>query len=645
MPPLSPDAPQQPHGSASPDPINGNHPQYNATGDPQYDPRWQRDRQRFLRDQQRANQNQARAMRRAQTQAYKAQARAAREQWKLYWRGQRRTSIIGPVLLIAVGVVFYLVHTGRLETLRFFNWYAHWWPVLLIAIGLLRMAEWVFDRSRQPQGAFPPRYTMGGGVVFAVIVLSCLGFALHAGGQWHADGKGVGFLMRDWSGGDHMNSFFGEKHEEDLPPIAKQIAPGALLSIDNPHGDVTVAGTSDDGRLHLSAHKEVFTNSDAGAAERLRNLTPTLQGSDSALTLSVARIDAGGADLTVLVPAGTRVVLNSDHGDVNVSNLKSPVTITANNGNVEVAAISSAVNVHVSNRRRDLNLRSIDGNVTVDGNGDEVTLSDVTGAVTIRGDFYSGGHLQHINGPVEYHSSRSDITLARLAGELQIDGHDLSASEVVGPMLVNTRSRNVTLDRVTGDIKVVNSHGDVDIHAAPPTGSITVDNQNGSVTLSLPSQAKFTLSAETSDGDAHSDFSTADTHGGRGILNGTVNGGGAEVHVNTSHGDIAISRNSETPLPSVSPRPPHISIATPTMETGSIGSAQLEKSEQDALAAAAAAVQQGTEQARNQSRQAIQESRERARDAMQQARDAMQQAREKQREAERLAREAQRNQP
>lgn len=646
MSPTSPDMPPQPGSDTPYDPTNSNDPRYDPARDPRFNPRWQHEQQRYFRDTQRAAQTQGRAARRAQEAAWKAQTRAQRAQWKLYLRSQRRTSIVGPLLLIALGVVFYLVHSGHVELLRFFAWYAHWWPVLLIVIGLLRLAEWAADRARQPAGAAPLQYSVGGGVVFAVIALSFLGIILNAGGQWHADGNGMGFLIRDWGQGDHMGSFFGDKHEEDTPQIVRPIAPGGLLSIDNPHGSVTVTGTSDDGKLHLTVHKEVFTGSDSTAIERLRSLAPVLEGTDSSLTLRVPAVDGGIADLTLLVPAATRVVLNSNHGDIHASNLKLPLSVTANNGDVEIAAISNGVQVHVNNRHRELNIRSVTGDVAVDGNGDEITVTDVTGPVAIRGDFAGGGHLQRVNGPVEYHSSRSDISLARLSGELQIDGHDLSASEVVGPMTVQTRSRNITLDRVEGDVKVVNSHGDVDVHVAPPTGTLTVDNQNGNVNVSLPAQAKFTLSAETSDGDTHSDFSFPDTHGGRGVLNGAMNGGGVAVRLNTSHGDINISRNSSTPLPPAPAKPPR--VTTPDSAAGfqMMDPAQLQQLQQiqrDAIATAASALRDSAKEVRDGQKESRDELRQQLQAAREQARDAMREAREKQKEAEQLAREAARN--
>src|ERR1017187_6570179 len=96
---------------------------------PGYDPRAQR---RYLRDQARAQ---------------RAQFRAQREQMRYQMRSLRRGSALGPILLIAVGIVFLLMETGRLDHQRFWAWYGHWWPLLLVAAGAVVLAAWGIDQS------------------------------------------------------------------------------------------------------------------------------------------------------------------------------------------------------------------------------------------------------------------------------------------------------------------------------------------------------------------------------------------------------------------------------------------------------------------------------------------------------------------
>ncbi|WP_047497499.1 DUF4097 family beta strand repeat-containing protein [Terriglobus sp. TAA 43] len=635
-PPNQPPYPPSGDPNAPFDPTNVNDPRYDPSRDPRYDPRWQKAQQRFYRDQQRVADRQGRAQQKAAAAAWKMQARVQRDQIKMYWRGQRRTSLIGPILLITIGVIFFLIHSDKISAVGFFNWYAHWWPLLFIAVGVLRLAEWAIDRAMAPADAPPMRYSIGGGVIFVLVVLACVGLATHTL-QWRADNNGMQFFGFK---GEGMEHFFGQKHEEDAAPMLRTIQAGGSLSIVNPRGDISVAGTSDDGQIHLSVHKSVYTNSDNAASDRMRDLSPVFEGADDNLTLRVPTVQGGTADVTLLVPPATHLLLNSTRGDVHVTNMKAPLVVTSDNGDVEVAAITGPVQVHGNNRHHDIGIRSVAGDTTVDGTGNEVTLTDITGSATIHGDFFGGSNVQRVSGPVTYKSSRTDLSFARLYGSFSIDRDEIEADQVVGPALVQTRSRNVTLDKVSGELKVVNNHGDVRVDTALPVGLITIDNQNGSVTLTLPDKGKFNLQAETSDGDVHSEFGSTNSPG-KGILTGNVNGGGPQVRINTSHGDISVSRNTTgglTPPPApqklsgvpIPPTPPD-AITIPMPDVNAITANALKQAE-DALAAS----QKSLEDAKDLTR----EQRDQARREMEQAREKMKEAREKQKQADQLSRDA-----
>ncbi len=86
----------------------------------------------------------------AQWRVYREQQKAAwraqRDAWKAQqhaWRagaagvyGPRVPSVVGPIILIGVGVVALLLLTGHMNANVFWSWYGHWWPLLLIGAGL-----------------------------------------------------------------------------------------------------------------------------------------------------------------------------------------------------------------------------------------------------------------------------------------------------------------------------------------------------------------------------------------------------------------------------------------------------------------------------------------------------------------------------
>ena len=128
-------------------------------GYPPYDPKMQ---WRVYREQQRAAW-------RAQRDAWKAQRYAARAGYVAGAYVPRVPSIVGPILLIGVGIIALLIATGRLVAVDFWTWYGHWWPVLLILAGLALLGEWALDlRSKTP-------VRRGGGFVGIIILLALIG--------------------------------------------------------------------------------------------------------------------------------------------------------------------------------------------------------------------------------------------------------------------------------------------------------------------------------------------------------------------------------------------------------------------------------------------------------------------------------------
>ncbi|WP_419805871.1 DUF4097 family beta strand repeat-containing protein [Terriglobus sp.] len=535
------------------------------------DPRIQREQERAWaeaqREQGRAQRQQAKAWTQYQREASRQQVRAMRQQarmaaetqraqFRAVRRSNRAQSIIGPLLLIAIASVALLVYNGRIPAFELLGWFARWWPLVLIAAGVLRLVEWAIARHQSESRGVPVRFAIGGGTVWLLILISVLGLAAqggihHIGNQWNFG----------WTGQD-FNQFFGSKHEEDAAAVTHTIAPEGTLEIHNDHGDVTVDGTSDDGLIHLAEHKEVFANDDGRVNNLLSELDPQFTGSDPYVVLRVASNESSSAGLTLTVPRGVHVVLNSNHGDVAVHSFHAPVSINANHGDVELSGIAGDVQVRTNSRHGEVQIHSVQGAVLVTGSGNEVNLNDIHGTVGVNGNFFGSGHLQHVAGAVNYNAGRISFTAQRVDGEVSFDEDDeFTARGVAGPITVHTRSRNITLDRVSGDMQVTNSSGHVDITAVQPTGAITVDNRDGDVSLSLPGSAKFSLAAETSDGTVQSDFpgtTSSNNQSHRGTLTTTVGVGGSSIRLTTTHGNIALARNEQAPLPPMPPLPPSL---------------------------------------------------------------------------------------
>ncbi len=484
---------------------------------------------------------------RAQRDLYRAQRDAYRQQY----RGMRRGSIVGPLLVIAVGVVFLLVQTGKLSSNRLWSFYGHWWPLLLIFVGVVILIEWGFDQFFRTDKPYVAR-GIGGGVVALLIGLAVVGVVfqgIHNGGQT-LFGQGINI------NGEDVDQFLGDKHESEQTLV--QAFPGeGTLQVNNPRGDVTISGTSDDNQIHVLLHKEIYSRSDSDAAEKAQQLSSNLNVNGSLVQLNLPAIQGARVDLIITVPSVSTNTVIANHGDIHVSGLKGPVNITANHGDIEVSAITGAVTAHIQNSGSSFSAHSVTGAVQVEGKGGDTTIADVSGTVSMQGDFFGDTHLEHIRGGFKFHSSRTDFQLARLDGEASFSDDDLSADQVLGPVVLTTRNRNITLDRVSGDVAVTNKNGKVDVTSAPPLGNVTVENRNGGVSLTVPEQAGFNVHAETSDADITNDFSLpVSDSDNRKSLSGSVGHGSSNIKLTTTKEDIALKRASIAPLPPLPPPPP-----------------------------------------------------------------------------------------
>jgi DUF4097 and DUF4098 domain-containing protein YvlB len=490
----------------------------------------------------------------AQARAIKAQARMQRAQLRMQRRDLRRRSVVGPLILLSIGVVFLLAQTGRLPFGEAVAWYARWWPAVLIVAGVLLLIEWAVDEGlarRQPDGLHPAR-SLGGGVVALLILLGFLGLAAHG-----AVRLGMDWREHDWGNGyTKLDRLFGDRHDADSS-ASSAITPGATLVIRDPHGDVTVTGDSPDGEVHVSEHTESYAWKDSDALQKAEQMRPVFSAEGKELSLNIARVEGGQADLTVQVPSATAVTVQADRGDTNISGIQAAVLVSANHGNVDASDITGGLSVHVNDSDASLTLHHLTGPVSVEGHSGDIDIAEVQGDLTLHGDFFGTTQLSHIHGAVQFATSRTKFNVARLDEEFSVDRDSLDASELLGPLVLETADKNISLERVQGSVDITNRNGSVDVTNTAPLAPISIANTHGSVDLGVPPGAGFQVNAQTRNGDVENDFGLpVDSDGSSHSLRGTVHGGGPEIHITTSDGDVTLRRSTVAPLPPIPPRPP-----------------------------------------------------------------------------------------
>jgi DUF4097 and DUF4098 domain-containing protein YvlB len=456
---------------------------------------------------------------------------------------QRRRSLAGPIVLIFLGVLFLLGNLHVVGWLRLGALFAQYWPLLLILWGGVKM--WEYYQAKQ-DGV--PARGIGAGGVFLLIFLVLLG--LGANGAMRAkDEINWGALRDEIGADDDVMRMFGNDYVYEQQ-IEQDFPANSSLKVVCDRGSVNV-NVWDEKKIKVVAHKKIFAKEQQIADTRNSQTTPQFQTTGSMLVLNAntqTSNDVGvRTDLDIYLPKdgaldiSTRrgdVVINTGHvGDVKISNHRGDVMIDGLKGNVGLSI-----------EKGNIRLTKIDGNVVFDGRADDVDITEVTGSVRINGDVLSGMKLAGIKKAVVFQSSRTDMEFASLEGDLNLDSGDLRATKITGPVKLITRSKDIHLEEISGDIRLENHNGSVELHAADklPIGNIEVTNNRGDIHLVLPSKAGFSVQANTRKGDVQSDFSelTVNNEHGSSIVNGSVGKGGPKVQLNSDSGDIEIRKTT-----------------------------------------------------------------------------------------------------
>jgi DUF4097 and DUF4098 domain-containing protein YvlB len=507
-------------------------------GFPPYDPKTQ---WRVYREQQRAAW-------RAQRDAWRGQ----RQAWKQSYTGPygpRVPSMVGPLILIAVGVVALLLVTGHIAPETFFAWYGRWWPLLLIVAGLAMLGEWALDmRRKQP-------VRRGGNFVGILILLAFLGMG-SAG--WHH----MAPWMWQWNGenGDFFNTLGLPEHDNDAQAISQAIPANATVEIDNPRGDLSVTA-GDVPTIEVQAHEEAFADSDSDAQRIWNAETPHLTVSGAAVLVKSDGNEKGRVNLTITVPKTAKVTVIDGNDDVTAAGLGAGIDVTTR-GNIQLNSITGPVVAHFTNGRHDeFSAHDIKGDLTLQGDVNDITLSEIHGTVTQNGDIPGDVHMETISGQVHLHTSVTTLDVAQLAGDLTLDSDDLRVTEAEGAVHVTTHAKDVDLSQIYGDSYVQDRDGRISVE---PAGSFNIEakNDKGDVEITLPPNANGTVDGHTRNGDIVTDYGLTVSGDQEKSVSGKIGAGGPTIQLSSDNGDLGIKKGpafpSAPPTPDVdaAPKPP-----------------------------------------------------------------------------------------
>lgn len=446
----------------------------------------------------------------------------------------RHRSLAGPFVLIVLGTVCLLATMRVLSVGRMWHLFANYWPLLLILWGVVKLIE---HQQAQREGTRSPGIGAGGVLLVVMIVVSGLISTQIEHFNWS------GFRDHfDVDDGD-FNNIFGETYNFN-DHLEQNFPAGATLKVIDTHGAVSVHA-SDDNKITVIIRKRVGAESQSDADKYNNETKPTITTIGGLVTLDAHAEGAGGhpveTDLDVSLPRKVAVSIISHRGDVGLVGRDGNVDVSAQHSDTSVEDVKG--NVKVSQDKGSVKVEQITGDVHVEGRMNEVSVSDVTGAAQLEGEFQESVKLARVAKTVTFKSSRTDMEFAHIDGSLDLDSDDLHAEDVTGPLHLTTRSKNIRLEDVSGDVRLQDDNGAIEV-LMRTLGNVQIDNRNGDLQLSLPEKAGFRLDARTRDGEIQSDFSELNVHNDEheAKASGSVGNAAAHIVLNNEHEGIEIRK-------------------------------------------------------------------------------------------------------
>lgn len=474
---------------------------------------------------------------------------------------RRPRSVAGPFVLIIIGFVFLLSTMHVLSVGRLAHLFANYWPVLLILWGVIKVVE---HMQAQRQGARASGIGAGGVVLIVMIVVFGLIATQLERVNWSGVRDDFNFDDNDFNHLFNGNTYNFDDHLEQTFPG------GASLKVIDTRGAISVHAADDD-KITVVVRKRIGAENQNDADKYNTETKPTITSIGGLVTVD-AKADGAGdhpveSDLDISVPRRASVNITSHRGDVNVAGREGNVDISAQRSDTSVEDVTGTVKI--SQDRGTVRVQQITGDVHVGNRLNEVSVSDVKGSLQLEGEFQESVKLERIAKTVTFKSSRTDMEFSRLDGSLDLDSDELRADQVTGPLHLTTRSKNIRLDSVAGDVRLQDDNGSVEV-AMRTVGNVQIDNRNGTVQVSLPDKAGFRLDARVRDGEIQSDFPElkVSNEDRESRASGSVGNGLSHIVINNQHEGVEIRKASSVAVPAAAPVPPAPakpgkSIATP----------------------------------------------------------------------------------
>lgn len=320
---------------------------------------------------------------------------------------------------------------------------------------------------------------------------------------------------------------YQQANEIQAGPVTMKIARGTRIAVSSKSTSVKILGVDGDTLLANAtseAGAEPIQTQVSGEASRPRILlfVPAVRG----------RRSTGSVNLEIKAPRYTEIEsVESVNGNIDVSDMDSPVTIINSSGEVNVNRVG---NLKITTRTSDIVAKTIKGDLIARSTHGNVAVDNVTGAVDVAA----------TNGNVEVRNIGGDVRANLATGD--IDAHCLK-----GRADLSSASGSITIIGATGDVEATTASGEVTFKGViRSNGRYKLKSISGKAEMLIqPDAPGFTATLMTYSGNIETAFPLkVQTPLQGGPINRRISGvyrdGGAQITLDSFSGAVSLAKGS-----------------------------------------------------------------------------------------------------
>jgi hypothetical protein len=230
-------------------------------------------------------------------------------------------------------------------------------------------------------------------------------------------------------------------------------------------------------------------------------------------------------DYKVMVPREVDLFIDGTSTDVDGDGVSGRVSLDLTSGDVDLKNIGG--HVYVDGTSGDVKVVSLVGELSVDNTSGDITAIDITGDVGI--DKTSGRvTVENVGGDLFLDGTSCDLYIEKLAGDVEVDltSGDVEILGLGGGVLHEGTSGDVVIvfeGEPKNSCNINSTSGDIELNFQEVSGlNLKLDTHSGGISARLPDMEIIEVSKDN--------------------LRAVVAGGGFNVGVSTSSGDIVIQQ-------------------------------------------------------------------------------------------------------